>query len=79
MLKRYDLVLDPTGECDCHIKKNLEGEYVKYNDIIEVISYLVFKAMSNMAKNIDKKNNESAIYNILNIPMKNYNEKKNNF
>jgi len=37
MFKKYDLVLDPTGECDCCIVECEDGKYVKFDEIKEFL------------------------------------------
>lgn len=42
-IKRYNLVLDKTGECDCGIYECNDGKYVKLEDIDKLITELYVK------------------------------------
>jgi len=32
-IKRFGLIIDPTGLCDCHIKEDDNGEYINIKDM----------------------------------------------
>lgn len=42
-IKRYNLVLDRTGDCDCGICECNDGKYVKLEDIDKLIIDLYIK------------------------------------
>lgn len=54
-IKRYNLVIDKTGDCDCGIYECNDGKYVKISDIDKLISKLYLKYAPNELKNHIKK------------------------
>lgn len=52
MMDRYDIIYSELSICDCKIKQNIDGEYVKYSDV-QADKESLMRALENKSNEIE--------------------------